>query len=104
MEEHGILEKQERKPVRKECSKCGCINTVEASICSQCSFVLDTRGWQQTKIEEEQKEKETELKISALEKKIIQIDNRYEQDLKDLEVKNRKMMIKMMKNCNIIEN
>ena len=79
LEEHGIIEKQERKPVRKECSKCGYINTTEATLCTKCSFVLDSRAWQQTKLEEEQDKKDLNLTISALKQKI---DN-MEQNQKD---------------------
>ena len=70
LQEHEIIEKQERKPVRKNCSKCGHINTTEATLCSKCSFVLDNRAWQQTKIEEEQEKKDLNLAISALKQKI----------------------------------
>ena len=66
LQEHGIVEKQERKLVRKECSKCGFINTTEATLCSKCSFVLNNRAWEQTKLEEEQEKKDLSLTISAL--------------------------------------
>jgi len=44
LQEHGIIEKQERKPTRKECFKCGYTNTTEATLCSKCSFVLNARA------------------------------------------------------------
>ena len=70
LQEHGIIEKQERKPVRKECSKCNFINTTEATICSNCSFILDTRGWKYIKLEEEEKEKDLRLQLKILESRV----------------------------------
>jgi len=66
LQEHGIMEKPERKSTRKECSKCGFINSTEATLCSKCSFVLNNRAWEQTKLEEEQEKKDLSLTISAL--------------------------------------
>ena len=68
--EYGITPKQERKITRKECSKCGYINTIEASLCSKCSFILDVRAWENTKLEEQQEKKELTLTLTAMQKKI----------------------------------
>ena len=96
LEEHGIIEKQERKPVRKECSKCGCINATESTMCTQCSFVLDNRAWQETKLEEEQDKKDLSLTISALKQKIDNMEqnqtderSRFEQYLEFREKKKK---------------
>ena len=67
LEYHGIQIPKKPKSTRKECSKCGFINTVEASICSKCSFVLNTTAWETAKLEEEQEQKDLKLKLSALE-------------------------------------
>ena len=68
--EHGIIPKQEHKISRKECSKCGHINTIEASLCVQCSYILDARAWKNTKIEEQQEKKELQLTLAAMQKKL----------------------------------
>jgi len=103
LEEHGIIQKQECKPVRKECSRCGTINTTEATLCSGCTFVLDTRGWQQTKIEEEQEKKELNLTISALEKKFNTLEKKYDYDMQHQKIEIQKMVLEMMKKQSIIE-
>ena len=71
---HGIEIITKPKPTRKECSKCGCINAVENSICSQCSFVLNARAWHETKSEEEQEKKDLNLTISVLKQKIENLE------------------------------
>ena len=70
LQKYGIKENSETKPTRKTCSKCGEINTVEAKLCSKCSFVLDNRAWEQVRLEEVQEKKDLNLTISALKKKI----------------------------------
>jgi len=72
LEEYGIVEKKERSPVRRECPKCGNINTHESVMCSNCSFVLNNKGWEHTKLEEIEKEKSLKLQLSALELKILE--------------------------------
>ena len=72
LEEYGILEKKERPLARKECPKCGTVNTHESIICSNCSFVLNNKGWEHTKLEEIEKEKSLKLQLSALESKILE--------------------------------
>ncbi len=71
LEEYGIVEKKERVPVRKECPKCGNINSHESMICSNCSFVLNNKGWEHTKLEEAEKERDLKLQLSALESKLL---------------------------------
>ena len=61
LQHHGIEVMKKPKPVRKECIKCGFVNTVEASICSQCSFALDTKGWQVAKSEEKKNRLENQM-------------------------------------------
>lgn len=100
---HGIEIAHKPKPVRKECSKCGCVNAVEASICSQCSFILDARAWQETKLEEEQNKKDLNLTISLLQKKITTLENRYNFDLQQQKVNLQKLVIDILKKQNIIE-
>ncbi|MEX2192509.1 MAG: hypothetical protein WD717_03920 [Nitrosarchaeum sp.] len=85
LEEHGIIEKQERKPTRKECSKCGHINTTEATLCSKCSFVLNARAWEQTKLEEAQEKKDLDLTISALKQKIENLEQSQSDEQKRFE-------------------
>jgi len=96
LQEHGIIEKQERKPTRKECSKCGYINTTEATLCSKCSFVFNARAWEQTKLEEQQEKRDLDLTISALKQKIENLEQnqydeqkRFEQYLEDREQKKK---------------
>jgi len=85
LQEHGIVEKQERKPTRKECSKCGNVNTTEATLCSKCSFVLNARAWEQTKLEEEQEKKEMDLTISVLKQKIEGLEQNQSDEQKRFE-------------------
>jgi len=82
---HGIEIATKPKPTRKECSKCGCINAVENSICSQCSFVLDTRAWHEAKSEEEQKKKDLNLTISVLKQKIENLEQNQKDEQKRFE-------------------
>ncbi len=96
LEQHGIIEKKEPKPVRKECSKCGYINTTEATMCSKCSFVLNARAWEQTKLEEQQEKKDLDLTISALKREVVNLKEnqkdeniRFEQYLEYREQKKR---------------
>jgi len=70
LEHHGIHTPKRIKSVRQECVKCGFVNTVEASICSKCSFVLNTSAWETAKLEEKQEKKDLNLTISALKQKI----------------------------------
>ena len=70
LEEYGIVEKKERMPTRKECPKCGNVNTNESIICSDCSYVLNNKGWEYIKLEEEQKDKDLKLQLAALESKL----------------------------------
>ena len=90
LQEHGIIEKQERKPVRKECPKCSFINTTEATICSNCSFVLNARGWKHTRLEEEQKEKELRLQLNLLDKKMTERDIKIKEQ--EIRIKNLERM------------
>ena len=85
LQEHGIIEKQERIPVRKDCSKCGHINTVEATMCSKCSFVLDARAWEQTKLEEQQEKKDMDLTISALQQEVENLKENQKDEQKRFE-------------------
>ena len=80
LQEHGIIPKKEHKITRKECPKCGHVNTAEATLCKQCSFVLDTRAWQETKLEEEQEKKELRLEILALKQEQQRMKEEYEKD------------------------
>ena len=82
LEYHGIQAAKKPKSVRKECSKCGSVNTVEASICSKCSFVLNTAAWETAKIDETQEKKELNLTISALKQKIDDIEKQRLEDNK----------------------
>ena len=100
LEEYGIKNKPEKIPIRRECSKCGYVNTTEATLCSKCSFVLDTRAWETTKLEEEQEKKDLSLTISALTQKIEKIElnqkdeqTRFEQylDYRDRKKEQRRM-------------
>ena len=75
LEYHGIKVRKEPKSIRQECSRCDSINTVEASICSNCSFILNTKAWEETKIEEQTKEKEMSFTITSLKKKIEELKN-----------------------------
>lgn len=75
LQKYGIKENSETKPTRKTCTKCGEINTVEAKLCSNCSFVLDNRAWEQVRLEEVQEKKDLNLTISALKKKIEFLEN-----------------------------
>jgi len=92
LEEHGIIEKHQPKAVRQECSKCGNINTTEATLCSKCSFVLNTRAWEQTKLEEVQEKKDLSLTISALKQKIETLEKQQSdgQSSKEREEQNKK--------------
>lgn len=74
LQQYGIIEKKEHKSVRQECSKCGHINTTEATLCSKCSFVLNTRAWEQIKLEEVQAKKDLSLTILALKQKIEKLE------------------------------
>ena len=85
LDEYGIIEKQERKPVRKECSKCGYINTIEATMCSKCSFVLNARAWEQTKLEEQQEKKDLDLTISALKQEVENLKENQKDEQKRFE-------------------
>jgi len=93
LEYYGIQVAKKPKPTRKECSKCGFINTVEASMCSKCSFVLNTAAWEQTKLEEVQEKKDLNLTISALKQKIENLEKNQseKQTQKDKEEQRRKM-------------
>lgn len=74
LQKYGIQENSETKVTRKTCGKCGEINTVESKLCSNCSFVLDNRAWEQIKLEEIQDKKDLNLTISALKKKIESLE------------------------------
>jgi len=92
LQEYGIIEKQEHKSVRQECSKCGNINTTEATLCSKCSFVLNNRAWEQTKLEEVQEKKDLDLTITALKQKIETLEqNHSETTQKEKEEQMKKM-------------
>lgn len=66
LQHHGIEVIKKPKPVRKECAKCGFVNTVEASICSQCSFALDTQGWNIAKSEEKKTREKNQMLIDEV--------------------------------------
>jgi len=67
LEYHGIAIATKPKSIRNECLRCGCVNTVEASMCNDCSFILTTRGWQDTKLEEEQNKTKMDMMQKQLE-------------------------------------
>ena len=77
LEHHGIMKTDKSQPVRKNCPKCDYVNTVEASICSKCSFVLNNLAWEETKLDEQRKEKEINLTMKAFTKKIKEIEAKY---------------------------
>jgi len=77
LEYHGIKEIEKPKPIRKNCPKCGFINTVESSICSKCSFILNNVAWEENKLNEQRKEKEINLTITALTKKTKELEANY---------------------------
>ena len=93
LQEHGIIEKHTPKVVRQDCSKCGHINTTEATLCSKCSFVLNTRAWEQTKLEEGQEKKDLNLTISALKQKIETLEQKQSegQSQKERDEQNKKI-------------
>jgi len=93
LQEHGIIEQQKRKSIRQECSKCGHINTTEATLCSKCSFVLNTKAWEQVRLEEVQEKKDLNLTISALKQKIEALEQNQpeEQSQKDKEEQRQKI-------------
>ncbi len=93
LQEHGIIEKHQPRAVRQECSKCGHINTTEATLCSKCSFVLNTRAWEQVRLEEVQEKKDLNLTISALKQKIEILEQKQSegQSKKDTEEQRQKM-------------
>lgn len=99
LEYHGIHIPKKPKSTRKECSKCGFVNTVEASICSKCSFVLNTAAWETVKLEEEQEQKDLKLKLSALESKLLEQQTRLDDNEKFKEEMRQefKDMIKSLK-------
>ena len=85
LEYHGIQVAKKPKSTRKECSKCGFINTVEASLCSKCSFVLSTAAWEQTKLEEQQEKKDMGLTISALKQEVENLKENQKDEQKRFE-------------------
>ena len=93
LQEYGIIEKKEHKSIRQECSKCGHINTTEATLCSNCSFVLNNRAWEQTKLEEAQEKKDLTLTISALKQKIETLEKQQSegQSPKERDEQNKKI-------------
>ena len=46
LEHYGIEERKVKKPTRKTCPKCSTVNTTEATLCSNCSYVLNQTAWE----------------------------------------------------------
>lgn len=70
LEEHGIIQKKEKKLSRRVCTRCKSVMSIEAVLCTSCGFVLSTKGWQETKDKEDKEKQDLEDKVTQMMKDI----------------------------------